>query len=655
MPDKTEEAKFGVTNVTDFVNSENAVGAVEGFIQLMNPLIEPYRKQWLLNIANYLGNQNMFIDQVGGRLITPMAPSWRVRLVINKILPIARTIIAKLTDFNPRMYVSPRTNDEADRKGARIGSKVAESIRQSTDFTTVRRELGSWVVLCGNGYILTAYDENTGKKMVDFKKDEKGDNILGGDGKPEKIEFKTGDILIEDVSPFEIIPDLSTFSWRDQAAMVRRKVRSLDYIARKYSKDVEAENISEDYFQQLRIMSMATNSGRSSNTRRALEKSAMVKEMWAAPSDKFPKGRHIIIANKVLLFEGDLSTSIHGKPAIPVTHIGAIQIPGRLMFMSPIENILDPQWHYNRGRSQIIENINQIGKPKVFAAEDSIPQGAYTDEPGEIIEVNMASGHMPVVVPPPPIPNYHLENLKMLLQEMEDIAGIHEISLGRLPRRATSGVALSILEEKDNTIIAPMKESMSDGYRRSFSLALNIASKKFKERRISKIAGGPNSDDEFINWLGIDLASQDDVRVVTETSFPSSRPAKMEFVINLKKNGIINSEQALMILNLTDMNQVMDVIMNDSKVKFAQFENALMMKGQTVVVGKFEDHDAHNIEHKKIAGNALIEPNIRAIVESHIEEHDAMKAVMHADQSTPLTGGDPSATLALEGTGGPFG
>ena len=57
-------------------------------------------RQWYLNMAFYFGRQNVIpqnVKGVGSRLIVPPAPPWRVRMVVNKIRPIVRRELSKLT------------------------------------------------------------------------------------------------------------------------------------------------------------------------------------------------------------------------------------------------------------------------------------------------------------------------------------------------------------------------------------------------------------------------------------------------------------------------------------------------------------------------------------------------------------------------------
>lgn len=635
--------ELSISSIRDYLKGDiSPVQTVDAFVKVMSPIHETYQKQWYLNISNYIGNQYLALDPQGTFRV-PRAPSWRVRLVINKILPIARTLIAKMREQEPRMYASAMSNEVADIDAAKIATKVAQSIYYGNDFQDSIDEIVSWQVLCGNAYVFSLYNEKAGKEIEEVEKDEGGNIILGPDGEPVKRKFKTGDILLDVASPFEVIPDFSTTSWREQTAMVRRKVRSIDYIKRRYGVDVKPEGINNEYIFEMKIMNMASLSGRNTDINQAIRDSAIVKEMWVMPTDKFPDGRHIIAAAGVELYSGNMDSKLHGMPAIPFSHYGGIKIPGRLLDMAPVENLLQLQWHYNRGRSQIIEQINTLGKAKVFSPIGSVAPGAYTDEPGEMVEYDPNAGPAPVPMPAPGIPNFHLDNLNRIAQEMEDVGGVHEISMGRLPRRATSGIAINILDEKDSSVIAPMRYSLARGLERTFSLAIGIAGDRFEEERVSKIVGKTNEARTFA-WRGADLKGQDDIRVMMDQPFPSSRASKLEFAIELVKNGIIPKEAAAQILNVQDLSQVAELSEYNVDSNYARFENMDMMKGIVRPAGKYEMHDVHAMEHRRLLLDPKIDPRIKQLVEAHIEEHAAFASPAQSPTQA-LTPTGPGATL----------
>ena len=489
-------------------NLPEEVQLVNTFMRAMEPIHRVYTQQWFMNLANYTGNQYLMYDGVTRKFTLPPSPSWRVRLVINKILPIIRIQIAKIKEANPTFFVSPSSPEKSDFDAAKVGSKFIKSIKESNEFGDTYDDMIHWVATCGNAYIFPLYDENAGHEIVEPVKDELGNVVVNPEnGEPLVDRFFTGDLAFDLANPFEVVPDFSTLKWNEQFALVKKKLRSIEYIEDKYGVKVDPEPMDMSYENILRSMSQATATGFFTQQRDIVSHAAIVKDYYQNPSKKYPRGRHIIVSNNKLLHSGELTTKLRGKYTIPCVHFQAIKVPNRLLAMSAIENLLPLQWKYNRGRSQIIEDINQMGRPKLVCAIDSIRQGAYTDQPGEMLEVDPASGFIPFILQPGNlVSNAQLTNLDKLDQEMQDIGGIHEISFGRLPRRATSGIALTTLEEKDNTIIGPIKDSIKIGLERLFTFALSIASEKFTESRKFKIVGQtPNGPVEFVNFSGFKL------------------------------------------------------------------------------------------------------------------------------------------------------
>lgn len=540
-----------------------SVRVVNAFLSVMEPVHRIYSRQWYLNIANYAGNQNIIYDDTRHKFFVPEAPSWRVRLVVNKILPIVRIQIAKLMAMKLEAYTVPATRSESDQKAAQISNKLLKNIQTNEDFDDIYTDLIHWLDICGNVWLFTLYDENAGKTIRDFETDpETGEPTLDENGQKIPFEFKTGDILFDIGEPFEVIPDFSVTNVKKMSGIVRRKPRSVSYIKEKYGVEVEAEKLNHGFMHELRTMASAVLLGNTSKGDKGLNNSAIVNDYYENPTPKHPKGRHFITAGDKELFVGELDTELNGEYVIPVVHYGAIKVPKRLLYMSPVENLLPLQWNYNRARSQIIEDNNTLGRPKLFAVEGSIVDGAVTDEPGEVVEVD-GDRYPQYATPSGPNPSA-LDNINRLADEMQEVGGVHDISHGKLPRRANSGLALNILEEKDNTIIGPMKDSIKTGVSKNFALALNIARKRFGETRVLKIVDKERLPD-LTDYTGADLSSSDDVRTMVDDQFPQSRSAKLEYADALVERGIISPQTARKIIDIDSFANLSDILLDQEQ------------------------------------------------------------------------------------------
>ena len=106
------------------VNEQDLTSFVEK--QLQKCKRDAYELQAYQNISYFLGKQWIKADRTTNRLIEPIAEPWQVRFVANKIQPIIRTELAKMTKNKFVMYVNPATTDNNDIRAARVAEKVVE-------------------------------------------------------------------------------------------------------------------------------------------------------------------------------------------------------------------------------------------------------------------------------------------------------------------------------------------------------------------------------------------------------------------------------------------------------------------------------------------------------------------------------------------------
>lgn len=601
------------------------VAVVKSFSQAMEPIHRQYARQWYLNVSNYMGNQYLQFDYKQKNFVVPNAPSWRVRFTANKLQPLARTQMAKIKDIKMNFNAVARTSDEGDQKGAKLTSKIAENIYYASDFDQTKDDLVLWQGICGNGYIGTFYDADAGRELRDVKKGEDGLPVMDKDGQPMMVTFGTGDIVFDAISPFEIVPDFSVTKWSEMMGVMRKKIRSVDYIEEKYGVKVSSEEIPQELLEGLKISNMVTANSSLSGMRsdikgQTLKNVAIVRELFLRPTKKHPKGRHLIVADDKLLHSGDLSDyKLYGKYEIPIFHVPAIPVPGRLLAISSFENGMPVQWMYNRLRSIMIEHANLVSGPRLIAPLDSVPDGSYTDRPLSMIEYDPAAGERPTFETPGNLPSYIMDGIKLLMSELEDIFGIHDISQGRLPRRATSGVALSILEEKDTTVVIPMKQFYRRGMEKAFSVAMGIASNKFDDTRISKIVG-ENNKVYLQEWRKTDMGSVDDVRLVEDSQMPTSKAAKMEAGINLAKAGIIGPNKALTMMGMDSIIDIQDETTTAIDQRNADGENFQMMKRIEVFPSELEPFQIHIANHTaKLEANPNWPDDVKATFKRHID------------------------------------
>ena len=107
-------------------DEQDAKNLVEDFYTQGIRIRRPYEKQWYKNMAFFLGQQWISWNKVRNALEIPPAPSWRVRLVSNKIMPTVLHSVARMTQNKPTYLVIPSSSEDIAVNSAEISRKVLE-------------------------------------------------------------------------------------------------------------------------------------------------------------------------------------------------------------------------------------------------------------------------------------------------------------------------------------------------------------------------------------------------------------------------------------------------------------------------------------------------------------------------------------------------
>lgn len=569
-------------------------------------------RMWYLNLAFYRGRQNIaFINTPaslnGFRLLTPPAVPWRVRLVINRIRPIIRREIAKLTSQKPAFVVVPASNEDEDYYAAKVGEQILESAYSDCNIEEVNHSRTWWNSICGTSFIKCYWDKN---KIVK----EKGpvDQMTG------KATDIQGDICVENITPFHVlVPDLMEYNIENQPYVFHVFTKSKTWIQTYYGTEVASKatvkvadgDLLEDSFFDV------------SGLRQPIEEQYLCMEIWIKPGGHkmFPKGGVVTIVGDQLIQVQETYPYSHGQyPFIKFESIFSGQFYGH----SVIEDLISLQRELNRTRSQIVEAKNLMAKPKLMGPRGSINPNKITSEPGQFIP------YEPGLTPPTPLPMQNLppfvsEEVQRLMNDMDDISGQHEISRGNTPSQVTAATAISFLQEQDDTMLADPLSSIERGFKKLGSQYLSFAIDFWSQERLIKVAGKDQSFDA-IYLKGSKLRGNTDVRIESGSALPSSKAARTALLMDLFKMGVFaqNPSEFLRIMDLKGIEKVLE----DYKVDIsqAQRENIKLAMGALVNINDFDNHQLHLEFHNRYSKTQeyeMLDPKIQQLFMQHRAQH----------------------------------
>jgi hypothetical protein len=498
-------------------------------------------RQWYINLAFYIGKQNVAVIPIssassaatGVRLYIPPAPYYRARPVINRIRPVIRTELAKLTAQKPTATIVPATGEDRDLAAAQAGEQIWDATYREKKIKSVFKQTMLWTLTCGSGFMKTYWDPN--------KKDKSGN---------------PGDFCYENVTPFHLfVPDMMATDIEDQPYIIHIQAKApewvkLNYPGIKFQPNVmEANDILNDSF--LNLVGAAD-----------FRKNAVLcYEVWVKPGqvDFMPNGgMYTIIGDQIVqMVEGN--PYMHQQyPFIKFGHVPT----GRFYDDSIILDLIPIQREYNRTRGQMIEAKNRMAHPQLLAAEGSIDASKINTEPGQVILYKLGFPP-PQPLPLQNLPNYVIQEAERLLLDFEDISGQHQVSKGQVPPGVTAATAISFLQEQDESMLSTTFSSIEEGFEKIGYQTLCYVKQYWDTPRIVKVVG---RDQQFnvISFQGSMLGDNTDIRVEAGSALPTSKSAKQALLMDLMTQGFIPPEKGLELMDVGGVQRLYEEIQIDS-------------------------------------------------------------------------------------------
>ena len=603
-------------------------------------------RQWYTNLAFYFGRQYISIVTTSAnasgnnfRLMTPQAPPWRVRMIANKVRPIIRTELAKVTAQKPNATVYPASNDDRDIFAARAGEQIYDSLYRRKKIKKILRKSMFWTLICGTGYMKDWWDPTAADPDAQ----------------------SPGDIMIEAETPFHImVPDFREEEIESQPYVIHASTKSPEWVQARYGKQLGGRGINPNTAGATDILenSFLNLVGASQLTKDQV----LCLEVWVKPGGHkmFPNGGMYTLLGDTIVQAVGLNDEpwpfAHNQyPFTKFDHIPT----GKYYGDSTITDLIPLQKEYNRTRSQIVEAKNRMAKPQLMAYKGSINPNQMTTEPGQVIMV-VPGFQFPTPIRLEPLPQYVIEELNRCQSDMDDISGQHEITKGRVPPGVTAATAISYLQEQDDSKISHTVDSIEDGMEKIAQHCLSHVVQYWDLPRIVKVVGNDGSYDAHA-LKGSDLRGNTDIKVEAGSALPTSKAAKQAYVMDLMKMGFIPPEEGLKVLEFGGVEKLYDEMQQD--VRQAQRENLRMQEPDPVAmeaamqaeqqgqppqpgipVNNWDNHQAHITTHNKFRKSASFEQLDDAVkqeFEAHVQQHNfIMEQALEAQETQ---GGMPAA------------
>lgn len=574
---------------------------------------------WMTNIAYTLGFDSIFFDSTQRQFRTSNYAGQylkRNRLHANKLLPAMQNRLSRLCKNPPKYDIRPNTSDHEDKEAARLGKQALDMWWDKECLNHRRSELYMWMQQCGYVFGKIIFDDCAGKHMVD---------PISGEMSYE------GEVKFEIVPSFEVFADPLAKNLDDAAWVVHAKIRKLDYFRKHYG-DRGAHVVEEDAWllslqYENRINSINAFSGQAISGQKPMKGCAIELSYYEKRSKDYPMGRHIIVANGILLKDGELPVG-----EIPIVKFDDTVVGGKFHTESLVTHARPLQDQYNRVINMRADWTNKLLTGKYLAPKGhGIHAEAFNDKSGEIIEYTPqpgANGGRPEPMPVPTIPQYAYEETQELERQINEIFGIGEVSKGQLPAAGVPYAGMAFLQEQDETRIGIVTEGLELSWSKLLKLALMYMGKFYTMERFLKISG-KNLEYTVKSFTGKDFRDNFDVFVIRGSSVPNSKVLKRQEIISLHSQGYLGDpadpkvrEKVLDMLEYGDVAEAW----KGHALDMAQIKNDLEMieQGMDPEIHELDNHDLHIKEkndYRKTDKFKKLGPERQAVLEANIEKH----------------------------------
>ena len=490
-----------------------------------------FEAQWQLNCNFVLGNQYVSADSTGAVINEERDYYWQERECFNHIAPIVETRLAKLQRVRPKMLVRPASSAEDDRLSAKAASKILSSACSKLESDELIATATMWSEICGSAFYKVVWDDRGGRKV----------------GKRGGESVYEGDVSVTVCPPFEIYPDsLSHQTVADCESIIHARAVPVAEIERIYGVSVPPEktdivcDANRFALGGLDGVSVSPTFGRDD-----ADNCCVLIERYTRPNASNEQGEYAAVAGGKLLLLGNLPYACgeDGRPDLPIVKQDCIMRAGCFYGSSMVERCIPVQRAFNAVKNRKHEFMNRIAMGVLAVEDGSVDTDNLETEglsPGKILVYRQGS-NPPSLLDSGRVPSdFHYEEEK-LLNEFVTITGVSDIMRSSsVPNGMTSGVALQLLIEQDDTRLSVTAEHVRSAVRAIAKMILRLYKQFARRPRLVRFVGA-DGDVELVRFTSSSL-SCDDVVFETENELTSTPAQRQSMLFDLYNMGLLSDE-----------------------------------------------------------------------------------------------------------------
>ena len=314
----------------------------------------------------------------------------------------------------------------------------------------------------------------------------------------------------------------------------------------------------------------------------------------------------------------------------------------------------------NRAQTTINAHLGKVDNPRMLLPIGAVIEGddEFTGDVGEIVRYDPQAGAPPSWMQAPQMQRWLPDAIPNMEAQLDDLFSAHAVSRGQAPGDRNSGLALSILAEKDSTPLGIMATDQQAGWQDVAEMVLmtekglmKLANAQYakntpdgqeptqmqvSEVRVSQGEDGSEQLTDVV-WTADDLPDFPVVSVPLEAVMPISLAAQQDMLLKLSANPAFvkmfaNMTPSQLANTLRLPNRFAFQVYANTQEAEAEWENTRMAAGagdNEVIVQTWQNHDIHVPKHNELRASASYRnasPEVRDMVDRHVDAHAKLAA-----------------------------
>lgn len=516
-------------------------------------------------------------------------------LAVNHLRNLGQHMLVMTTSTRPSLEARAANTDYKSVTQTQLANGLLDYYMREKRMEKYIHRAVEYAIVLGSGYVKMEWDATAGKVIDE-------DEETG-------MKINEGDIKFSNLSPFDIVFDMSKEDSTDHDWLVARTFKNRFDLVAKFpeheDKILALPTKSElDY---LNIFSQQDSDD------------VPVYTLYHRRSDAMPDGRELtFLSSDVILLDQPLPYR-----RIPIFRISPNDFLGTPFGYSNLFDLMPLQESINTLYSSILSNQVAFGVQNIFV------------KTGSNVNITNLSGGLNVIEgleKPEPL-NLSATSpetftfLAQLERTIETLSGVNSVARGNPSESLTSGTALALVQSMALQFISGLQQQYVQLLEDMGTGLIEVLKDYAHSPRIASIVGKANRS-KLIEFKADDISEIN--RVIVDVGNPLARTTAgriqmAEQMLQMKSESF-SIQQYMQVINTGKIEVMTDPLVREENL--IEQENEMLMDGQGVRVLAIDAH----LEHIKQHGSVLADPELRkdevvtAVVLQHIQDHiDALK------------------------------